>query len=290
MLQVLFLNIISPCLSWLGSELRGRSSGQSPKEYWNTSTRYLFLTVTGQIHGELAYPIQVCFESICVRVIVIFKILMPMKCNLYEWMNVILDLKAIGNFFKNQFSCWANQNIFLVSWWLRETERLMSQEMTSVRLVSDTVMWEDLYYPVLRFSTTNTEIVITESWLFGPPGPEGMLAVWFIFTKLEISLSVPSTVSGVFVQTDRTHGQDRNRGTFLCVWRLASELDPPHSAQSFLLRKVGGLMVLLWFGSVWNSPLKSEPLELRCGSLDSPWHALLEVEMPHCLVVLQVLK
>ena len=25
----------------------------------------------------------------------------------------------------------------------------MSQEMTSVRLVSDTVMWEDLYYPVL---------------------------------------------------------------------------------------------------------------------------------------------
>ena len=104
MLQVLFLNIISPCLSWLGSELRGRSSGQSPKEYWNTSTRYLFLTVTGQIHGELAYPIQVCFESICVRVIVIFKILMPMKCNLYEWMNVILDLKAIGNFFKNQFS------------------------------------------------------------------------------------------------------------------------------------------------------------------------------------------
>lgn len=39
----------------------------------------------------------------------------------------------------------------------------MSQEMTSLRLVSDTVMWEDLYYPVLRFSTTNTEIVIAES-------------------------------------------------------------------------------------------------------------------------------
>lgn len=41
----------------------------------------------------------------------------------------------------------------------------MSLEMTSVRLVSDTVMWEDLYYPVLGFSTTNTEIIITEPWL-----------------------------------------------------------------------------------------------------------------------------
>lgn len=38
----------------------------------------------------------------------------------------------------------------------------MSLEMTSVRLVSDTVMGEDLYYPVLGFSTTNTEIIITE--------------------------------------------------------------------------------------------------------------------------------
>ena len=52
----------------------------------------------------------------------------------------------------------------------------------------------------------------------GPPGPEGMLAVWFVFMKLEISLSVPSSVSGVFVQTDRTHGQDRNGGCIFCVY------------------------------------------------------------------------
>lgn len=61
-----------------------------------------------------------------------------------------------------------------------------------------------------------------------------MLAIWFIFMKLEITLTVPSSVSGVFVQTGRTQGQDRNGS------RPASD-----SALRFLMRKVDGLMVLL---------------------------------------------
>lgn len=66
------------------------------------------------------------------------------------------------------------------------------------------------------------------------------------FMKLEISLLVFLQLSQEYLF--RQIGlmvRDRNSETFLCVWRLASELDPPHSAQKFPPKKVGGLMVLL---------------------------------------------
>ena len=45
-----------------------------------------------------------------------------------------------------------------------------------------------------------------------------MLAIWFIFVNLEITSSVPSSASGISVQTDMAQDKDRDGGSIFSAY------------------------------------------------------------------------
>lgn len=94
---------------------------------------------------------------------------------------------------------------------------------------------------------------------------------------LEISLVFLQLSQEHLFRQSGLHGQDRNRGTFLCVWRLASELDPSSFSPKFPPKKSRWFngAPLIWQHVKFPSKVRAPGTPLWLSRF-SP-HALLEV-------------